>query len=356
MPSSQSPQLIPPTSSHNLHHLIQQVHVFSFEHHIFDAFSIANRIIMDKLTSSRQALSTGDAKHKSTEPAKDLRSGLDHSTAPRPSLEQLPVELQQLIMSQAPTLSSLSALVHASPQLHRVYVEDREAVLRPFAAQFLHGMLVDAVGAYHSGTDRFQAAREEHSLWAFVEDLEAKHTATANELTVELCADDIIKILHFHISVVESLTERYASWAMATLPSSSTNGQTGRQPLSNTERCRIQRAMYRLQIFCNICGSLGEGRSSSQRIQENIDRLRVLSIFPAWEIEEILCLHRFAKDVYSNVFRRVAWDLNEDKNPRYKHLDMTATNEDLLLIWNDETEDGCKDFQISKAFTPNSHY
>lgn len=311
---------------------------------------------MEELTSSLQALSTRDAKNKSTEPAKDLGSGLDYSTAPRPSLEQLPVELQQLIMSQAPTLSSLSALVHASPQLHRVYVEDREAVLRPFLAQFLRGMLVDAVGAYQSGTGYFQATRDEHSLWAFVEEQEAKHTAAANELTVELCANDIIQILHFHIFIIEPLTERYASWALATLPFPSTNGQTGQQPLSNTERCRIQRAMYRLQIFCNVCGSLGEGRSSPIRIEENIDRLRVLSLFPAWEIEEILCFHRFAEDIYGKVFRQVAWDLNEYKNPRYRHLDMTDTNEDLILIWNDEIEDGCKHGSIWIRFTPDTDH
>ncbi|KAK7708658.1 hypothetical protein SLS63_013464 [Diaporthe eres] len=265
---------------------------------------------MDELTSSLQPLTIGDASGKFTEPAKGLASSLDASTAPQLSLEQLPVELQQLIMSQAPTLSSLSALVHASPQLHRVYVENRTPILRSVLAQALNGMLVDALGAYHSGKEFFQRVREESLLWAFVEEYESKYTSTATDWMAALSLEDIIHLHHFHTSVIEPLADRYASWALASLPIPSTNEQTRKQPLSNTERCRIQRAMYRLQIFCS-----------------------------AWEIEEILCFHRFAEDVHSNVFKQVAWDLNPE-NPRYRHLDISDINENLVLVWNAEAEDG----------------
>ncbi|ROV92313.1 hypothetical protein VSDG_07262 [Cytospora chrysosperma] len=295
---------------------------------------------MDELTSSLRTLGTGDTSSRVTEPARDPDSDLDSSTAPYPSLEKLPVEIQRLVLSKAPTLPSLSALVHASPRLHRVYVDNRAAILRSVLVEVLDGMLVDALGAYESSTDTFQKVREESLLWAFVERQEAKYTTTGIDWTVELSLDDMIHLLRFHTSVVEPLTERYASWALASLPSSSTNDQAGQQPLSDTERCRIQRAMYRLQIFCNVCGSLGEERSSRERIEDDIDRLRVLSMFPAWEIEEIMCLHRFAEDIYRDIFRQVAWDLNEARNPKYKNVDMTSVNEDLLLTGNDGTEHG----------------
>ncbi|ROW02476.1 hypothetical protein VMCG_06081 [Cytospora schulzeri] len=291
---------------------------------------IANSIIMDQITSSLQALST-----------EDTSSGVsDSSTASYPSLEKLPVELQRLVLSKAPNLPSLSALVHASPGLHRVYVDNRMAILRSVLVEALNGMLVDALGAYNSSTASFQTAREESLLWAFMERQEAKYTTTGTDWTVDLSLDDMIHLLRFHTSVIESLTERYATWALASLPSSSTNDQAGQQPLSDTERCRIQRAMYRLQIFCNVCGSLGEERSSRERIEDNIDRLRVLSMFLAWEIEEILCVHRFAEDIYRDILRQVAWDFNEARNPKYHNLDVTSVNEDLLLIHNDGTEHG----------------
>lgn len=300
---------------------------------------------MNRLASSLQALSTEDACGELTDTAKDLASGLDSTPVSQLSLEELPVELQQLIMSQAPTLSSLGALVRASPQLHRVYVESRAQILRSVLAQVLNGMLVDALGAYHSGKESFQRVREESLLWGFVEEYESKYTATAFDWMAALSLEDIIHLHHFHTSIIEPLTDRYASWALASLPIPSETEQTRKQTLSNTERCRIQRAMYRLQIFCNVCGSLGEGRSSRKRIEKNVDRLRVLSIFPAWEIEEILCFHIFAEEMNGKVFRQVAWDLNPE-NPKYGHVDITDINHDLVLVWDAEAEDGCKHSSI----------
>lgn len=98
--------------------------------------------------------------------------------------------------------------------------------------------------------------------------------------------------------------------------------------------------MYRLQLFCSICGSRGEGASSPDRIEANVDRLRILSMFPPWDIEQILCIHEFMKDIYSQTFVRVAWDLNMEKNPKYQHLSMTDTIEDLMLL--EGSDDPCK--------------
>ncbi|KAH8756218.1 hypothetical protein F5883DRAFT_718469 [Diaporthe sp. PMI_573] len=288
---------------------------------------------MDALTSSLQALSGGDATGKEIRRLEDTASALGSpSTAPQPTLEDLPVELQGLILSNAPTFQSLSALVHASPNMHRVYSGDRLRILRSVLGTTLEGMLVDALGAHYSGSDLFQEIRHESLLWAFVKEQEAKYTTPEADWTAQLSYEDAIDLLHFHVRVIEPLAERYASWALASLPTESGQEQAGHQPLSDTERRRIQRAMYQLQLFCNVCGSKGEGRSCPNRIEDNIDRLRVLSIFPPWEIEQILCIHEFAVETYSDVFRRVAWDLNMDRNPKYQHLDITETIEDLMLV------------------------
>src|SRR5690606_11955539 len=86
------------------------------------------------------------------------------ATAPQPSpqpfsapspLEQLPFEIQRLILPQAPTFEALCALVHASPQLHSVYVQDRLPILRDFVEQSFGGFLVDAHAEYVSGSKEF---------------------------------------------------------------------------------------------------------------------------------------------------------------------------------------------------------
>ncbi|KAK4032313.1 hypothetical protein C8A01DRAFT_41257 [Parachaetomium inaequale] len=71
-------------------------------------------------------------------------------------------------MSHTPTLDTLSAVIHASPQFHRVYVQDRRWILRHFVAQSLDGILVDAHAAYLSGTSSFQQTRTVPMLWDFL--------------------------------------------------------------------------------------------------------------------------------------------------------------------------------------------
>lgn len=308
---------------------------------------------MDNLPSSLQALSTEDVGGQASEPTK-ASAQVSPSTPARPSLETLPIELQRLILSASPGLPSLNALVHASPELHRVYAAARMPVLCRLLEQTLHGIHAAALAAHRSGTADFQATRTHDSLWAFVGSLEDDGSAPAPDWTAELSLHDIIRLLRFHVSVAEPLTEAYARWALDALPSSSSSSSSQQRSesndqdatansnhdklassLSESEARRIQRAVYRLQMFSNLCGSQGEGRSSPARIESNLDRLRILSLLPAWEVEEMLSVHMFAKDRYSGIFKQVAWDLDEERNPKYRHIDMTSVNQDLQLVMDE---------------------
>lgn len=296
---------------------------------------------MENLTSSLQALGTGGTGSSGLGSKLTKAPAPDSPTAPGPSLETLPVELQRLIMSKTPGLESLSALVHASPELHRVYAEHRMSVLRDVVTQTLDGIGVDALGAYLSGTEAFQKTHNESLLWTFVEEQQARYSAgpppPAGDWTAELSLDEIIHIIRFHISVIEPLTEAFAHWAVGALPSKPENEAACKSvSLSDVERRRMQRGLYRMQMLCNLYGS--QGRSTLSTIDETVNRLRVLSMFPAWEVEEILSVHEFAKDKYANVFKQVAWDLNEERNPKYRDIDITSVNQDMMLIM--ETDDG----------------
>lgn len=122
--------------------------------------------------------------------------------------------------------------------------------------------------------------------------------------------EDYVYIARFHLSIVEPLTERYALWALAALGSSPAT-----HPLSEMEKWRIQRAMYRLETFCNLCSE----RSPCQMWRAQ-DRLRILTTFHAWEIEEMLCLHEFARERVSSVFHQVASELLNVLRPYGRHL------------------------------------
>lgn len=296
---------------------------------------------MEKLISSLRILTTGGSavSNKMEASAKDPASALGSHSTPQPTLEDLPVEVQGLILANTPSLQSLSAFVHASPGLHRVYLGDRLRILRSVVGNMLRGMVVDALGTHHSGTNLFQETRELSLLWAFLKEHEAKYDTAESVWIAQLSFEDAVQLAHFHVLVIEPLAERYASWALASLPTEPEEGGFRQQPLSDTERRRMQHTLYRLQLFCNICGR--EARGSRDRIENNVDRLRILQMFQPWEVEQILCVHGFFKDIYPDYFRQVAWDLNMDKNPKYRHLSLTATIDDLMLMGGTDGECKC---------------
>jgi hypothetical protein len=141
--------------------------------------------------------------------------------------------------------------------------------------------------------------------------------------------------------------ERYPVWALAALATSPEV-----EPVTGTERVRIQRAIYRLQVFCNLCGTRGKGRSSPNRIERKVEQARILGLFPAWQVEEIFCIHDFVKDSYGGIFSQVAWDLNEERNPRYRHIDMTSVSEDLMFFRYRE----CRQFEPSLSVLLTINY
>jgi hypothetical protein len=137
------------------------------------------------------------------------------------SLETLPFEIQRVILSQAPTLNSVRALVHVSPQLHSVYAQDRLRILRAFVEQSLDAILFDADAAYLSGTDELQQTRDEPMLWALLDDFQNRRTSVApSDLAAQLALEDLVQLARFHQSIIEPLTERYSVWALAALSSS----------------------------------------------------------------------------------------------------------------------------------------
>ncbi|KAK3386649.1 hypothetical protein B0H63DRAFT_540607 [Podospora didyma] len=80
----------------------------------------------------------------------------------------------------------------------------------------------------------------------------------------------------FHASVIEPLTDH------------------------DTERRRIQRGLYCLQIFCNVCGWQYDGDGAVVG-----GRMFVLRhCFPAHQVEEMLCVNEFMKAQYVSMFQQ----------------------------------------------------
>lgn len=233
-----------------------------------------------------------------------------------PSLESLPVEIQIAILAES-SLESLRALIKSSPRFYQVYFRNETSILNNSLKRTLGGIFHDAYAASWSDQGSAELGAAASAMrFSFEDYLESMRTdrtvtgSTADNVPLEAAQ----KMAHFHLRVVEPLTERYARWALGALSSS-----PDAAPLTRTEKARIQRGVYRLQIICNMF------------LRGNRMILGVLDCFGPWQSEEKVCVHAFAMERYSSVFIDCAWQLDQERNPKYRRIPLWNVNERLLL-------------------------
>lgn len=224
------------------------------------------------------------------------------------SLESLPVEIQTVILAELP-LDSLRALINSSSRLYQVYYHNRPSILNKSLKYTLGGIFQDAYAAcwsesWFTGLD---CAVEQFSSEDYLERL---HVDPSGSAAQDLSLAVAHKMAYFHMRVVEPLTDYYARWALGALSSSPEAG-----PLTGTEKARIQRALYRLQIICNM------------RLRGPQHILDALDDFGPWQAEEILCVHEFAKERYMSVFIECAY-----------HRISILRNEDVTTVYSCDGE------------------
>lgn len=225
------------------------------------------------------------------------------------SLEILPIEIQLLILTTISKVSSLSALVHASPTFHRAYRAYRQEVLSQVLCNQNTqggGTLLDPIAALRSAPlypRRYNSDREAVGL--FLD--RYKHGTFGYQEMKELCLDDCFALLKLE-RMVDYLSYDFCRWAV--LAWSECKGESDPddafQP-SLTERRRLKRALYRWQIHHNLFGTATAGEYpedddvasdvSDGHSGEEAAALFLL-LFPPWEIEEIASLVNYSFERY----------------------------------------------------------
>lgn len=236
------------------------------------------------------------------------------SDAVRCPLERLPVEIQTRILVES-SLDSLPAIIRSSPRFLHVYSQNRLSVLRNILSSSLEGFFPDAYVACTS--DPYFRVADTNWWHLRHEYLENPDIVPPSLDIAGISLETIQQMAYFHLRVVEPLTERYCRWALGALSSSPLAA-----PLTKTEKSRIQRAMYRLQVVCNL------------RVREPQEMLSVLDSFGPWATEQILCVHEFAKERFSSAFIECAWVLD----PMYNNLGISDDWKDRLRLYKNEGE------------------
>lgn len=229
-------------------------------------------------------------------------------------IESLPVELQRQIMLCLPSLGSLGAMIRASPVFYSLFQSEPKNFIANCLVNILGDAFHDACTARAAMQESFQKQRrdgmnlghEPSIIWPFLD----SHRKRVEELPCNswihsISLPEAIEMAVFHSSTVEPLVERYAAWALANLSVKPTS-------LSRTERMRIQRAMYRFQIVCDVFGNKlnDDNPHLTNQRPGQLGCLRFLSSYEPWEIEEILCINLFMQEEYQKRIQEVSGDLN----------------------------------------------
>ncbi|KAI9769446.1 MAG: hypothetical protein M1839_003660 [Geoglossum umbratile] len=209
-------------------------------------------------------------------------------------LTSLPPELRHQILAEL-ELDQLSALVHASSVFYRDYRCNRRSILTNCLQVTLRDVAVDACAVFQSSPVFFEG--------------DQRALAHKSQFTKHLTEDQAIRMAAFHSSIIMPLASRYVNWAMTNLPKD-LKRCPDYGPLSKTEETQVLRALYRFQLCCNIFGETPCCWASLHYEFRVMDILKwFLGLFEPWEVEEMVCIHAFAKEKLYRVLSSVQDDL-----------------------------------------------
>jgi hypothetical protein len=224
-------------------------------------------------------------------------------------LESLPSELRIEILLAITDLASLRSLIHASPSYHASYLgATRKKVLGQIALQQLdYRLRVDALAAVRSGwfrDGRIKELQGHHlegeKLTSFLNDYGRARGdiyCANSEWLLFRTTDEAITLIHLN-NAVKRLAEEYCDSIADKMP------QTEQHlDLSQMEKLRLYRAIYRFQTYCNFFSRRIHGEDRVRRVQHPIQRF--FPSFPPWEVVEIACVWHYVLRRWGAIIREV---------------------------------------------------
>ena len=203
------------------------------------------------------------------------------------SLEQLPLELIQLILTELPDVSNLKSAALTGPCLYYAFMGaevliTKEVLLRQIHTDLLH----DALAEISSRRDTWTAEEAEVFLAQyFSRSQQPFHPSLQWKLSQALPLCRLYSLIE--LFTVDLTTPVLAGNPVSKDPES---GPSPR-PLSQTEKNRIIRNFYRFQIYCNIF------RDESPPISVYRQRKSYFAHFAPWENEQLACIHDYLLNI-----------------------------------------------------------
>ena len=216
----------------------------------------------------------------------------------KPLLENLPAEIQVLILCQISQLSSLSSIVHASPAFHQSYCGARAKILHTLAIRTLreNGIgLLDPWTAIHAPPIRYNLLPGDHENGC--EFLERYAQGRIDNSRRYLTPTDSLAILSLQRKF-RLLIAMYCEDKTSRNPLTELTALNALPP-SQSELHRLHRAFWRYEIYSKFfgprrhehCDPPAYSTYDEVEIADNFFRL-----FPIHEVEELACLHKWVQE------------------------------------------------------------
>ncbi len=243
-------------------------------------------------------------------------SEAEDSTQPSPSarrrkagpsrLETLPAELRILVLSHIDDLNDLRAVVHASPILHQQYCLDKQRFLvQALRGTLLGTLLGDAFAVWAS--DMYFTSRKEHEppvvdqgITTLLGDYNVLRS-DPDAVLAQCGLEHLVSMASFYMGVAQPLLFEVPRRMNDILRKMKRGPKLG--ALTETERTRFLRALYRFQVFQNLFGAYLEPASRFTDIRILTD---FFGAFQPWEIEEIGCINKLVGNTYNEFRARIA--------------------------------------------------
>lgn len=191
-------------------------------------------------------------------------------------LEQLPIELLQDILAGVPDIQSLGALVLTGPLFYRAFLDAqaqivKEVLQRQIPTELMH----DALAAEFSKQDVW--TREQ--AIDFLEQYFAREKKSFHS-SFQWTLSEALPLARLH-SLVELFTSSLVSSILAQKHSA--------QPLSKTEKFRLNCNFYRFEIYCNLF----RNKDKNPIYADDDQREEYFAHFAPWENEQLACIHDY---------------------------------------------------------------
>ena len=254
----------------------------------------------------------------------------DRIVPQRASLEDFAVEIQQAILHQMPDLSTLRALVSASPSYFRAYQSQRHSILSNILLRDIHpDVLFDVLAI----VDALKLPRNYDDYVPQLKTFIEQYKTTRDSLHVALEPIEPTtkeNLWEFHQSVID-VTKDFCDHALSTHPVTG-HGLNHRTSLSPNEVRRIHRAFYRYELFTVLFrvpdsyeeeqferhrdrdpdrARLAVQRDSIRSLDSQDKSILFFALFKAWEVEEIACVRDYIMRRYEKLYKEYQSEFQE---------------------------------------------